>query len=393
MLGTALLLSGLVHAAGVGIMAVGPSLSEVGPSLSEAAPPPPVSVDYASGDGSMSQLANHLAQGEPLVQLLERVAELDRSLAAALAALETGEPELLDPRQAKVAQRMVKPARLGYAHAQYNLALRRLAGRGVPRDRAGAVEGLGKAARQGYVKAQLLLGYLLVKGGEAERDLAEAHFWWTLAADRGSQAAATGYELLQPRMTPEEILRSRGLASEWRSAMGDLAPPPKPAAEDESRQSPLMAAVASGDGAALRTMLAQGGDAEDTDLYGRTAMISAAWRGDTRSVDILLEVGAEPEVVDLDGKTPLIWAASNGHEEVVAGLTDAGVNIDSQDGGGLTALMRAAWNGHAGTVKALLEAGADVGLRDKSGRAALDYASDLGYQDIILLLQPRKDGS
>ncbi len=72
-------------------------------------------------------------------------------------------------------------------------------------------------------------------------------------------------------MTPEEILRSRGLVSEWRSAMGDLAPPPKPAGEDESRQSPLMAAVASGDGAALRTMLAQGGDAEDTDLYGRTA--------------------------------------------------------------------------------------------------------------------------
>ena len=390
MLGTALLLSGLVHAAGVGIMAVGPSLSEVGPSLSEAAPPVPVSVDYASGDGSMSQLANHLAQGEPLVQLLERVAELDRSLAAAL---EAGEPELLDPRQAKVAQRMVKPARLGYAHAQYNLALRRLAGRGVPRDRAGAVEGLGKAARQGYVKAQLLLGYLLVKGGEAERDLAEAHFWWTLAADRGSQAAATGYALLQPRMTPEEILRSRGLASEWRSAMGDLAPPPKPAAEDESRQSPLMAAVAGGDVTALRTMLARGEDAGDTDLYGRTAMISAAWRGDARIVDILLEVGAEPEVVDLDGKTPLIWAASNGHEEVVAGLTDAGVNIDSQDGGGLTALMRAAWNGHADTVKALLEAGADVGLRDKSGRAALDYASDLGYQDIILLLQPRKDGS
>lgn len=386
MLGTVLLLSGLVHATGIGIMAVGPSLSE-------AAPLTPVSVGYASGHEPMSQLAQTLAQEESLVRLLERVAELDRSLAAVMAALEAGEPERVDPRQAKVAQRMVKPARLGYAHAQYNLALRHLAGRGVPRDRAGAVEGLEKAARQGYVKAQLLLGYLLVKGGEAGRDLAEAHFWWTLAADRGSQAAATGYELLQPRMTPEEILRSRGLVSEWRFTMGDLVPPPKPAEEDESRQNPLMAAVAGGDVPALRTVLAQGGDTEGTDLYGRTAMISAAWRGDTRIVDILLEVGAEPDTVDSEGKTPLIWAASNGHEEVVAGLTDAGVNIDSQDDGGLTALMRAAWNGHADTVKALLEAGADVGLRDKSGRAALDYASDLGYQDIILLLQPHKNDS
>lgn len=386
MLGTVLLLSGLVHATGIGIMAVGPSLSE-------AAPLTPVSVGYASGHESWSQLAQTLAQEEPLVQLLQRVAELDRSLAAVMVALEAGEPERVDPRQAKIAQRMVKPARLGYAHAQYNLALRHLAGRGVPRDRAGAVEWLEKAAWQGYVKAQLLLGYLLVKGGEAERDLAEAHFWWALAADRGSQAAATGYELLQPRMIPEEILRSRGLASEWRSAMGDLVPPPKPAEEDESRQSPLMAAVTGGDVVALRTMLAQGGDTEGTDLYGRTAMISAAWRGDTRIVDILLEVGAEPEVVDLDGKTPLIWAASNGHEEVVAGLTDAGVNIDSQDDDGLTALMRAAWNGHTDTVKALLEAGADVGLRDKSGRTALDYASDLGYQDIVLLLQPHKNDS
>ena len=55
--------------------------------------------------------------------------------------------------------------------------------------------------------------------------------------------------------------------------------------------------------------------------------------------------------------------------------------------------MRAAWNGHTDTVKALLEAGADVGLRDKSGRTALDYASDLGYQDIILLLRPHKNDS
>ena len=58
-------------------------------------------------------------------------------------------------------------------------------------------------------------------------------------------------------------------------------------------------------------------------LYGRTALMSAARSGQTEIVQVLLQAGADVNHRDSRGYTALRWAAERGNEEIVRLLLDA----------------------------------------------------------------------
>jgi ankyrin repeat protein len=175
--------------------------------------------------------------------------------------------------------------------------------------------------------------------------LAEARLWFTLAASNGNEAAARAAALIEPQLKAQELIRSRQMVSELSPLLGDAQSQPQ-SQGSAPKKAPLLDAVAKGDLAEVRTLVARGEDADGRDIEGKTALINAGWRGDPRMVSSLLEVGADPDVIDKTGRSAINWASSNGHAEVVKNLIKSGVELDVPDDTGRTALIRATINGH-----------------------------------------------
>ncbi len=78
-------------------------------------------------------------------------------------------------------------ANQGDADAQFNLALLYKLGAGIPKDLKQAVYWYTKAAEQGHVNAQYSLGslYLDGDGQEVPKDFKQAVYWYTKAAEQG----------------------------------------------------------------------------------------------------------------------------------------------------------------------------------------------------------------
>ena len=285
--------------------------------------------------------------------------------------------------------RLEKFAEQGYAHAQFALAEMMLTGEGLPRDPVKGKELATKAALNGYLPAQLLLGALAADGGSVDqpRDLGEAQAWLTLAAGNDSKAAAQAVKALTPMLEVKDIIRSKKLQSELRQLSALAAPQTNSKLSSKEAGDRLRQAAALGDLETVTIMLTQGADADSSDEDGRTSLIEASWRGYSNIVSTLVQQGANVGQVDASGKSPLAWAAINGYATVAQMLLDAGQNPDLPDVTGVTALMRAAWNDRPGVVKVLLDRGANANLHDSQNMTALDYASKEKHSDVIYLLR------
>ena len=291
------------------------------------------------------------------------------------------------PALKKTIERMQRLSHEGYDHAQFTLGEMYLTGQGLKRDSGKALELLNSAALGGYIPAQLTLGMLAADGVVMERDLAEAHTWWAIVAAQGIKAAKEVIPALESFMTTRDTIEARKRNFQLRRVLviihgGDL----KNASKGQLSER-LRIAAALGDVEAVHVLLAQGADANDADLDGRTALIEAAWRGYDRIVKALIDNGANLAAADNTGKTALMWAGINGHSKVSKMMIDAGIPIDVQDDEGFTALMRAAWNRHPGTVRTLLAAKAKADIKDKSGKTALDYAIQEGNTEVVDILR------
>lgn len=319
--------------------------------------------------------------------MLQTMPGLDSTLAAAMANPNAVPVLPPNPRREQVVARMRKAASQGYAHAQYGVARRELIGQGVPRDPKAAAALLESAARQGHAMSQLTLGYMALKGYGVKQDKTEALLWLTMAANQGNENAARAAALTQPTLTAQELIAARRAISEWKAVMGDVTPPAATEGKTAQERGPLQDAIAHGDVAAVRALVARGEDANGRDREGRTAMINAGWRGDSAIVDSLLEMGADPDIVDNEGRTAIMWAAGNGYPTVVERLIKAGVELDLKDKDGRTAVASAALNGHADVVKVLVAGKANLDIRDDRGKTALDYALRQNYPDIVQILE------
>ena len=143
----------------------------------------------------------------------------------------------------------------------------------------------------------------------------------------------------------------------------------------------LTMAAERGDAAAVRGLIAGGGDANARD-NGHTPLAFAARGGDAATVDALLDAGADPNARDCNrGWTPLIHAIHKHQAAAARALVSRGADVNARAGGceeelvesGMTPLMFAAMYDDPELVKLLLERGADPHAED-DGANALTHA-------------------
>ncbi|MDA0231487.1 MAG: tetratricopeptide repeat protein [Proteobacteria bacterium] len=106
----------------------------------------------------------------------------------------------------------------GHARAQYALGSMHNEGKGVPPDRALAVDWWQKAAMQNHAQAQFALGVAYSSGSGVTKDNIAAHMWFSLAAAQGKKNAERLLKVIVRQMTPEDIAEAERRAEEWRAA-------------------------------------------------------------------------------------------------------------------------------------------------------------------------------
>ena len=151
---------------------------------------------------------------------------------------------------------------------------------------------------------------------------------------------------------------------------------------------PLVAAVKSGDVDSVRQLLASGADANALARDTATALIWAAVRDDLAAAQLLLEAGADPNIASRNNIVPLYEAITRGNAEMVDVLLQAGADVNARVyEGGDTPLMNAARVGDLEIAQKLIGSGAEVlPTQDNWGLDAMMFAATGGHADIVRLL-------
>ena len=125
----------------------------------------------------------------------------------------------------------------------------------------------------------------------------------------------------------------------------------------------LVEAAKSGNGEALRSLLAARADVNQRQADGATALHWVAHRDDLDSAVLLLGAGADVKASNDLGVQPLWLACINGSAPMVRVLLRADADPNAAPASGETPLMHAARSGSVGAVKHLLLHGADVNAK------------------------------
>ena len=112
-------------------------------------------------------------------------------------------------------------AKQGYAPAQNNLGVRYEKGEGVTQDYKEAVKWYKMAAEQRdsiliAATAQKNLGGMYVNGKGVAQDNIQAHKWLNIAAANGNKDGRERRDIVEKRMTPDQIAEAQKLARNWK---------------------------------------------------------------------------------------------------------------------------------------------------------------------------------
>jgi hypothetical protein len=120
----------------------------------------------------------------------------------------------------------------------------------------------------------------------------------------------------------------------------------------------------------------------------RCIWMRAALEGRTEMIKELLAIGGDVNQRDNCGRTALMFAAINLHHDTVRTLLESGADVNVRAYDGATALMLAACAGDIETVRALLARGADThGKFISTGKNAAMLAADHGFDEIAQLIR------
>ena len=166
---------------------------------------------------------------------------------------------------------------------------------------------------------------------------------------------------------------------------------------DESNQqqeTPLLIATHNNYIDIAKALIDHGADVNQQDAISDSPYLYAGAQGKTEILRYML-AHSQPDQskVNRFGGNALIPAAEKGHlDNVRLLLADGSADIDHQNNYGYTALIEAVAlrDGsplYQEIVAELLKYGADTTLRDNSGRTAADYARELGYSEMLALLE------
>jgi len=116
------------------------------------------------------------------------------------------------------------------------------------------------------------------------------------------------------------------------------------------------------------------------------SLVEAVRDGNLSAVKALLEQRKDANQTEPDGTTPLHWAVQQDRLEIVQSLITAGANVNAKNRYGTTPLVLAATNGNASVTEALLKAGADVRVNVPETGSVLTTAARTGNPTVIQLL-------
>jgi ankyrin repeat protein len=155
-------------------------------------------------------------------------------------------------------------------------------------------------------------------------------------------------------------------------------------------ESPLIAAVKRGDAGAVRAVLQQRPDVNESEPDGTTALHWAVHGDRVDLADALIRAGAQVNRANRYGATPVWLAATSGSARMLALLLEAGADAKAPNADGETALMAAARSGSAAAVRTLIDRGADVNAKEHwRGQTALMWAAAEGHVAAIEALVGR----
>jgi len=124
-----------------------------------------------------------------------------------------------------------------------------------------------------------------------------------------------------------------------------------------------------------------------------TPLQAAAAHNDVAALAGLLNKGADPNEIGAHGITPIAAAARAGALESIRYLAAHGADLNRGSGvNGWTPIMHAIHKHQPGSVRALLDAGADINARASNDATALMLASQSGYAEGVKLLLSRGAG-
>jgi ankyrin repeat protein len=199
-----------------------------------------------------------------------------------------------------------------------------------------------------------------------------------IGSEFGTQMPPTG------ALKPEQIKIIKDWidqGADWPDELsGDAPPRPTP---------PLMTAVLKGDAAAVRRLLDEGKDPNETNDAGATALMWAV--GNAEKAQLLLDRGAHVNARSADGRTPLAIAAGvPGNARVVRLLLERGADPSPKEPGTTAALVLAASVGDPATIRLLQGTG---GAPKDGGVIALALALQAECTECVDLLLPSMDAA
>lgn len=180
--------------------------------------------------------------------------------------------------------------------------------------------------------------------------------------------------------------------SETSTTMTSINESLSPFAEQKSVSSARCNALFRTPAAAVVEDLATCSSPRNFDDY--TPLLIASRKGHLPIVRLLCQNGAELEARDKDGLTSLHHACQQGHVEVVKFLLSMGADLETLDAAGNSVFHGAVLKEMVDVLQILLEScqhrpggsKAYLDMKDSAGRTSLLLASDIGRDDIAMLL-------
>jgi ankyrin repeat protein len=155
--------------------------------------------------------------------------------------------------------------------------------------------------------------------------------------------------------------------------------------------SPLHDAVAAGDAAAVRRLIAAKVPLDARDARGRTALLVATHQDRVEIARLLIEAGADVNAKDSISDSPYLYAAAEGRLDILRLTLAHGADLAATNRYGGTGLIPAAHHGHVEAVRILLGTRIDRDHVNRLGWTALLEAIVLGdggpaHTEIVRLL-------
>ncbi len=191
----------------------------------------------------------------------------------------------------------------------------------------------------------------------------------------------TGMLFATPLMAQEKASQAPGAQSVQKADTVQPNPPKKVRVSQE-----LMRALVAEDVAYFEQLFSTGADPNViVPNSGKTLLMEAK---SVELVALLLSSGADPNQQDEKGGTALHHAVIQGNGSmIIPVLIENGAKINAVDGNGVTPLVYAVVNDKPDLVELLLRLGAKPDIETRDGQTALDWAEELGFVDIIELLE------